>query len=76
MAIDWNTLVEVVTPLIKEMGIIPEDEHYEVAAKIIEECINVIEDFNGVENFSYMINPRHERLNISCEIKEHFGLED
>lgn len=30
--------------LIKSLGIIPEDEHYEVAQLIVKECINICKD--------------------------------
>lgn len=41
MTTDWNTLVKVVGPLIKEMGIIPEDEHYDVAIEVIRKCAEI-----------------------------------
>lgn len=45
------------------------------AELIIEECIKICEDMDGVDNFEQMMNPRTPRYDCVCEIKEHFGVE-
>lgn len=45
------------------------------AVLIIEECIKICEDMDGVDNFEQMMNPRTPRYDCVCEIKEHFGVE-
>jgi hypothetical protein len=46
------------------------------AELIIQECRNVITDFDGVENYEYIMNPRTIRYECDCEIRDHFGLEE
>ena len=41
MRTDWNKLVKVVGPVIKDLGIIPEEEHYDVAIAVIRECSEI-----------------------------------
>lgn len=48
----------------------------EYAKLIIQECRNVITDFDGVENYEYTLNPRSVRYDCDCEIKDHFGIEE
>ena len=55
--------------LIKSMGIIPESEHYEVAERVIEECMNMCK--TSVGNADYNTG----RLHCLNNIKEHFGVE-
>jgi len=49
---------------------------YEYAKLIIQECRNVITDFDGVENHEYNLNPRSVRYDCDCEIRDHFGIEE
>lgn len=49
---------------------------YEYARLIIQECRNVITDFDGVENHEYTLNPRSVRYDCDCEIRDHFGIEE
>jgi hypothetical protein len=46
------------------------------AELIIKECRKVITDFDGVEDYEYVINPRSVRWDCDCEIRDYFGLED
>lgn len=55
--------------LIKSMGIIPEDEHYEIAERVIQECIAMCK--TSVGNADYNTG----RLHCLENIKEHFGIE-
>ena len=55
--------------LIKSMGIIPESEHYEVAERVIEECMAMCK--TSVGNADYNTG----RLHCLNNIKEHFGVE-
>ena len=57
---------ERIKELIKSLGIIPEDEHYEVAELIIEECVGVCMNVNNDL-------PRTEPL-VAASIKKHFGV--
>jgi hypothetical protein len=49
---------------------------FEYAKLIVQECRKVITDFDGVEDFEYMLNPRSVRWDCDCEIRDHFGLEE
>lgn len=42
--------------LIKSLGIIPEDEHYEVADLIIKECITALREEKKSELYTQQIN--------------------
>ena len=55
--------------LIKSMGIIPEDEHCEIAERVIQECIAMCK--TSVGNADYNTG----RLHCLENIKEHFGIE-
>lgn len=55
--------------LIKSLGIIPESEHYEIAEKVIQECMAMCR--TGVGNADYNTG----RLHCLENIKEHFGIE-
>ncbi len=55
--------------LIKSMGIIPESEHYDIAERVIQECVSVC--INGrVGKQDYNTG----RLHCSFDIKDHFGV--
>ena len=56
--------------LIKSMGIIPEDEHYDVAEAVIKECIAMCK--TSVGNADYNTG----RLHCLENIKERFGVEE
>lgn len=56
--------------LIKDMGIIPESEHYEVAERVMWECISICE--SGVGNKDYNTG----RMHCAADIKQHFGVEE
>jgi hypothetical protein len=56
--------------LIKSMGIIPEGEHYEIAERIIQECIQVCK--SRVGNSDYNTG----RMHCVSDLKEHFGVEE
>ena len=58
---------ERIKELIKSLGIIPEDEHYEVAELIVRECLFIIDD----ERKPDMVN----RTELWHQIVEHFGVE-
>ena len=55
--------------LIKSMGIIPEDEHYEIAERVIEECMAMCK--TAVGNSDYNTG----RLHCLENIKERFEIE-
>lgn len=60
---------ERIKELIKSLGIIPEDEHYEVAELIVRECANAVE--NSVWHL-----PRGYKAKDQAEfVKKHFGVE-
>ena len=56
--------------LIKSMGIIPEGEHYEIAERFIQECIQVCK--SRVGNSDYNTG----RMHCVSDLKEHFGVEE
>jgi hypothetical protein len=66
---------ERIKELIKSLGIIPEDEHYEVAELIVRECSKVIT--NGgywhhiTKGWSQATPPE-----IAKMVREHFGVEE
>ena len=60
---------ERIKQLIKEMGIIPEDEHFEVAVASIKECISL---FDGSREMKTVDMLSHDQ--IIKQIKEHFGI--
>lgn len=45
------------------------------AELIIQECIKICEDMDGVDNFEQYMHPRSPRYDCACEIREHFGVE-
>ena len=55
---------------------VPSELLEKFAELIIQECRNVITDFDGVENYEYVMNPRSIRYECDCEIRDHFGLEE
>jgi hypothetical protein len=58
--------------LIKSLGVIPEDEHYEVAELIIQECLKVVD---GVEPMCGSGVPDHQMLRyIKDNIQTYFGV--
>lgn len=58
---------EVIKKLIKSLGIIPEDEHYDIAELIIKECAKIDSEMN---------NPDHiDGLSMNETILEHFGID-
>ena len=62
---------ERIKELIKSCGIIPEDEHYEVAELIVQECAEVAAKVGeGYVKMGYVVP-----LECSNKIKEHFGVE-
>ena len=54
--------------LIMSMGIIPESEHYEIAERVIQECIQVCK--SRVGNSDYNTG----RIHCVSDLKEHFGV--
>ena len=54
--------------LIVSMGIIPESEHYEIAERVIQECIQVCK--SRVGNSDYNTG----RIHCVSDLKEHFGV--
>lgn len=61
---------ERIKELIKEMGIIPEDEHYEVAELIVKECAGICErDKTGHRDSDSV------KQGLADMIKQHFGVE-
>ena len=56
--------------LIKSLGIIPESEHYEIAERVIEECIAMCK--TSVGNADYNTG----RLHCLENIKQHFGVSE
>ena len=63
--------------LIKSLGIIPEDEHYEVAELLIEECCQqfVEHPYVGAKRTQYIYGYIQGRADAIRSIKEHFGVE-
>lgn len=51
------------------------DELEKFAELIVQKCISICEDMDGVDNFVQMMHPRTSRYDCVCEIKEHFGVE-
>lgn len=60
--------------LIKTLGIIPEDEHYEIAELFIRECLDTVANADMTE----LEGPDPEDvLYVACkQIKKHFGVEE
>ena len=54
--------------LIVSMGIIPESEHYEIAERVIEECMTIAQEYDGAK----LGGPG---LIIAMRIEQHFGVE-
>ena len=62
---------EIIKELIKSLGIIPEDEHYEIAELIVQDCLAVIEkrmDLGTDERC------REECKALIAEIKQQYGV--
>ena len=57
--------------LIKSLGIIPEDEHYEVAELIVQECTSL---FDGTKEMKTVGMLTHNQ--VVEQIKKHFGVEE
>lgn len=55
---------ERIRELIKSCGIIPEDEHYEVAELIVKKCADIVQFLQD-----------HGREDIADDLKKHFGVE-
>lgn len=55
--------------LIKAMGIIPEDEHYDVAETVIRECMDIAYEYDAPK----MSGPG---MIIAGRIGSHFGVEE
>lgn len=55
--------------LIKSMGIIPEDEHYDVAEAVIRECMDIAYGYDAPK----MSGPG---MIIANRIETHFGVEE
>jgi hypothetical protein len=55
--------------LIKSMGIIPEDEHYEVAERVVKECMDIAYQYDAPK----MSGPG---MIIANRIEQHFGVEE
>lgn len=68
--------------LIKEMGIIPEDEHYEVAELIIQECFDCIDIMKKIAHSTNASIPKDYDKHTYFEtldtmrglLKTHFGV--
>ena len=60
---------ERIKELIKSCGIIPEDEHYEVAELIVQECINVAQQQRNPQNLNYKPSERFVE-----DLRQHFGI--
>jgi hypothetical protein len=55
--------------LIKSMGIVPESEHYEIAERVIKECMNLAYEYDAPK----MSGPG---MIIASRIESHFGVEE
>ena len=55
--------------LIQSMGIIPESEHYEIAERVIEECMNIAYAYDAPK----MSGPG---MIIAGRIEQHFRVEE
>lgn len=75
---------ERIKELIKSCGIIPEDEHYEVAELIVRECASICDRAanNHVDEAMPLITDKliiagakEQSAKLSRSIKEHFGVE-
>ena len=54
--------------LIRSMGIIPEGEHYEIAERIVQECMAIAYEYDAPK----MSGPG---MIIAGRIEQHFGIE-
>ncbi len=55
--------------LIMSMGIIPESEHYDIAERVIRECMNIAQEYDGAK----LGGPG---LIIAMRIEQHFGVDE
>jgi hypothetical protein len=55
--------------LIKSMGIIPESEHYEIAKRVVKECMDIAYQYDAPK----MSGPG---MIIANRIEQHFGVEE
>jgi hypothetical protein len=55
--------------LIKSMGIIPESEQYEIAERVVKECMDIAYEYDAPK----MSGPG---MIIANRIKQHFGVEE
>ena len=53
---------------------ITDEQKAKFAKLIIQECISICEDMDGVDNFEQMMHPRTPRYDCAIEIREHFGV--
>ena len=54
--------------LIMSMGIIPESEHYDIAERVIRQCVDIAQEYDGAK----LGGPG---LIIAMRIEQHFGVE-
>ena len=54
--------------LIMSMGIIPESEHYDIAERVIRQCVEICNDTNDASYLNGVIAGK--------KIKQHFGVEE
>ena len=55
--------------LIVSMGIIPESEHYDIAERVIQECMTIAQEYDGAK----LGGPG---LIIAMRFEQHFGVEE
>ena len=63
---------ERIRELIMSMGIIPEDEHYEVAELIVQECLQLCINVHTDADRPFSVPGS---LHCMEEIREHFGVD-
>ena len=54
--------------LVMSMGIIPESEHYDIAERVIRQCVDIAQEYDGAK----LGGPG---LIIAMRIEQHFGVE-
>ena len=64
-SIGWNEHLFQVPPELLE----------KFAMSIVEKCIEICKDMDGVDNFEQYMHPRSPRYDCACEIRDYFGVE-
>jgi len=64
-----------VKELIESLGIIPEDEHYQIVKLIVRECIGIAKNWEDELESANLIEESNAVGNVAYRIARQFGVE-